>query len=161
MRNRGFTLVELVVVIGISGILLAIGTLQFNSMNQKSAVEGEVRTIYSNLTDVRLEAMYTKTKRGVFFNGTQMKIYASDDFTAPPVSVVNLSFPVVVSSGASRVVYEAGGIMTAAERSICVEPGGAPANVGVIDSVVVSAVTNRMGKRQTGGACAPASIDQK
>ncbi|MBU5636147.1 type II secretion system GspH family protein [Geomonas sp. Red69] len=161
MKEKGFTIVELVVVMAISGILLGIGMLQFSAMQKKAAVEAEVRTIYSKLTEIRLEAMYTKTPRLVLFNGNQMTIYPADVSTAPPVSVVSFSFPVVVSSSANRVLYDAAGIMNLTERSICVEPGGAPATTGNMDSVVVSAVSSKMGKRRTGGACAPASIDQK
>lgn len=161
MRERGFTLVELVVVVAIIGILLSIGVMQFNSMQQKSAIEAQVRKVYGTLTDVRMEALYTKTPRTVLLNGDQLQIFASTDTTAPPSKVVQLSYPMVMTASANQVVYDAQGMMQLSERSICIQPGNVAANPGFTDSVVVSTVRTYMGKRQTGGACAPASIDQK
>lgn len=159
--EKGFTIVELIVVLAMSGVLIGLAALQYSSMQKKSSVEKQVRDIYSNLNDVRMQALYTKTPRAVVFSESQMNIYATDDTTVTPESIITMSFPTRMSSGANRVVFDAAGLMLLAERSICVEPGGIAANEGNIDSVVVSAARIHMGKRQSGGACAPTSIDQK
>lgn len=161
MRERGFTLVELVVVLAIVGTLLAIGSLQFSSMQRKSDVEAQVRKIYSTLTDVRMEALYTKTPRSVTLNGNQLRIYASNDTSVAPISAVQLSFPMATNASPAKVDFNAQGMMLSTDCSICVEPGSTAENPGAMDSVVVSTVRTYMGKRQTGGACAPASITQK
>jgi hypothetical protein len=129
-------------------------------------VERDVATIYSNLMTVRLQAMYTKTPRTVLFSGKTFSIYSSDIVTVSPVATVNLSYPVVTSSSANRVEYDASGMMLKAERSICVDLTGTgsatPAdNPGNVDSVDIAAAKIYMGKRKSGGTCVPGNIDQK
>lgn len=160
-KERGFTIVELVVVVSIMAILLTIGSLNFSEMQRKSKVEEQVRSIYSTLTDVRLQAMYTKTPRAVTVVGSTLCIYATDDTTAAPSSVVTLAFPMVIGPGAGAVVYDASGVVNSVERAICVEPGNVAENPGNTDSTIISAVRTYIGKRRSGGACAPSSIDQK
>jgi len=159
--QRGFSLIELLVVIAIMGTLGAIASLQFGAMQQKAAVERQVREVYTKLNEVRMEAFYTKTPRAVLLDVKDLKIYATDDVAVPPVSVISYSYPMTMSSTANRVVYDSTGMMNLSDRSICVEPGGAADNPGNIDSVIVAASRIYMGKRQGGATCAPANIDQK
>lgn len=161
MRERGFSLVELVVVLAIVGTLLAIGSLQFSSMQRKSDVEAQVRKIYSTLTDVRMDALYTKTPRTVLLSGNQLIVYPGSDTTVTPSAVVKLSFPMATNASPAKVDFNAQGMMQSTDSSICVEPGSTAENPSAMDSVVVSTVRTYMGKRQTGGACVPASITQK
>ncbi|WP_136514244.1 type II secretion system protein [Geomonas edaphica] len=160
-KERGFTIVELVVVVAIMATLLTIGSLSFSTMQKKAKIEEQVRSIYSTLTDVRLQAMYTKSPRAVMVVGSSLNIYATNDTTVAPVSVVNLAFPMVIGPGAGAVVYDASGVVNSVERAICVEPGNVAENPGNMDSTIISTVRTYMGKRRSGGACAPSSIDQK
>lgn len=160
-NERGITIVELVVVVAMIAILLTIGSLNFSQMQRKSKVEEQVRSIYSTLTDVRLQAMYTKTPRAVTVVGSSLRIYATDDTTVAPASVVNLAFPMVIGPETGAVVYDASGVVNAADRAICVQPGDVADNPGNTDSTIISTVRTYMGKRRSGGACAPSSIDQK
>ena len=161
MRQRGFTLIELLIVISIMGALAALSTVQFSRMQKKGAIEREVVTIYSSLSEVRLQALYTKTPRTVVLSGSQLRIYSSVDTTLTPLSVVALPYPVVMTAGADQVAFNGSGMMLDSERAICVQPSGVAANPGNTDSVVVSAARIYKGKRQSGGACAANAIDQK
>ncbi|QWV92033.1 type II secretion system GspH family protein [Geomonas oryzisoli] len=161
MRQRGFTLVELVVVVGIISILLTIATMQFSLMQQKAAVEAQARKVYSTLIGVRADAMYTRTPRAVSFSGNQLSIYATSDTTVAPVTVYQLGLPMVMNVSPTVVTYDGQGMMQSSDISVCVQPDSSGNNQGGIDSVVVSTVRTYMGKRQTGGACAPANITQK
>jgi len=161
MGQRGFTLIELLIAIGVMGILTAVATAQFGTMQRKGAIERQVVTIYSNLVDVRLQALYTKTARTVVVSGKKLNIYPTADTSGAPSSVVELPFPVVMGTGIDRVKFDASGMMLDAESSICVQPDGVANNPGNTDSVVISAAKIHMGKRQSGGACDPDDIDQK
>lgn len=161
MQERGFTLVELIIVVAIMAVLVSVGSLEYNKMQKKANVEREVVTIYTSLSDVRLQALYTKTPRTVTLIGSQLKIYSTDDTAVPPASTIALSYPVVMSTGDNRVVFDGSGMMNEADRSICVELPGAAESPGNTDSVVVSAARVHMGKRESGGACVPDDINQK
>ena len=162
MQERGFTLVELIIVVAIMAVLVSVGSLEYNKMQKKAEIEREVVTIYTSLSDLRLQALYTKTPRSAIISGSQLKIYSTDDTTLAPASTVALAYPVVMSTGANRVVFDASGMMEdTADRSICVELPGAAENPGNTDSVVVSAARIHTGKRTSGEDCAPNNVNQK
>lgn len=163
MRQRGFTLVEMVLVVAIIGTLLSIGVLQFNAMQKKSAIEQQVRKVYNKLMEARVEALYTKTPRTAVLGGNKLSIYPTTDGSGTPISELPLSYPMVMGGGFDRVTFNAGGVMPISDvdRAICVEPGGVAENSGNTDSVVISAVKIHMGKRKSGEACVPNKIDQK
>lgn len=163
MRQRGFTLIELLIVIAIMGVLLTLASLNYGSMQSKAEIEREVATIYSSLMEVRLQALHTKTARAVAVSGKQFSIYSSQETSVAPRSVSTLAYPMVMNSGADRVVFDARGMMVGvADAAICVDPSGTLAeNAGNTDAVHVSATKIYMGKRPSGGACVPADIDQK
>jgi prepilin-type N-terminal cleavage/methylation domain-containing protein len=68
MNRRGFSLIELIVVITIIGTLATIVSLNFNSMQRKYGIEAQVKELLSDLTSVRMMAFQTKKEHRVILN---------------------------------------------------------------------------------------------
>ena len=163
MRQRGFTLVEMLFVVAIMGILMSFAGLKYNAMQTKSLIEQEAATIYGTLLELRLQALYRKTGRAATLVGKQFSTYSSQVTTVSPISTIVLTYPVKMGPTTSnRVVFDASGMMMSEERAICVDPSGTLAdNLGFKDSVNVSITKIHIGKRRSGSACEPDFIDQK
>jgi prepilin-type N-terminal cleavage/methylation domain-containing protein len=73
MNSRGFTLVELMIVIAMAGILMAVATLNFNSMLRKSQIDKQTREIVSDLVSLRIDAMQKKRRSAAFLGPKQIK----------------------------------------------------------------------------------------
>lgn len=159
MCERGFSLVELLTVIAITGILLAIATLNWNAMQTKSAVESQIKTIHADLMQVRLRALTSKTPRSVVINGQVYKAYSSTDISVTPLETKQLRYPVTWSGG--TLTFDAQGL-TNNQGSLCVLPTNSLAviNSAAIDSLVVSQARINIGKR-TGTECNSVNIEQK
>ena len=165
MRRNGFTLVELLVVLTVMGILLSIATMNWNSMQKKSAVENEAKTVFADLMTARLDALYSKRPRSVVFSGVQFAVYSSSLTSVNPVSRKTLRYPLQWQpAGPSlTLTFDASGLSTAgSDTPVCIDPENnlAIANSGAVDSIVVSAARIKLGKRQ-GGSCDPLTITQK
>lgn len=74
MNKRGFTLVEVLIVITISAVLLTIATLSYRSMKNKSDQERQTRELHADISDIRLNAMQKKLRSALFL-GPQQSIY--------------------------------------------------------------------------------------
>lgn len=59
-RPNGFTLIELIVVMGIAGLMMGIGLPYFGTITRRARVESEARTIGISLLQARMQAI----KRG-------------------------------------------------------------------------------------------------
>ena len=57
MGRRGFTIVEVMIVIAILGILVVIGVTDFRGLTEKYKVEAETKQFYADLMDARGRAM--------------------------------------------------------------------------------------------------------
>lgn len=159
MRERGFSLVELVVVIAITGILLSIATINWNSMQTKSAVESQIKMIHADLMTVRLQALHTKNARSVVISGQVYKAYSSIDTSVGPLETKQLRYPIVWNGGGD-LTFDAQGL-TSDIGSLCVLSTNDinVVNKAAVDSIVVSQARLNLGKR-TGGSCASANIVQ-
>jgi prepilin-type N-terminal cleavage/methylation domain-containing protein len=103
-KVKGFTLIEVVIVITIIGILLAIGTLNFNAWVKKYTIEAQVREMASDLSDARLMAIKMKQRHLVTLNtsGYTFRSYSSEG-DAAGIEVFNkrLKYEIKKSDGTS------------------------------------------------------------
>jgi prepilin-type N-terminal cleavage/methylation domain-containing protein len=138
MRQRGFSLIELVIVIAIGGILMALATLSFNQMTSKQAVNDEIKMIYAEIAGARSDSMYQRRQRRVVVDGTSFRIYSSLlSAGVDPILTKPLSYPIRSGSGSSVTInFDVGGLLMGGDNaSICVDP---PSDFGtVVDSIVV------------------------
>lgn len=160
MCQRGFSLVELMIVIAIAGILLSIATLSWNEMQTKSAVESQIKKIHADLMEVRLQALYGKRARSVVISGQVYKSYSSRVITSTALETKQLRYPVVWNGGGALTFDEQG--LTSNQGSLCVLPTDSLAviNSAAVDSLVVSQARINLGKR-TGTECNSDNIKQK
>jgi prepilin-type N-terminal cleavage/methylation domain-containing protein len=79
MNRSGFSLIELLTVIAVIGILLTIGTLNFNAYQRKAQIERQTTELYSMIMTARLGAMQQKRKTALVLGPKQItyKNYSS------------------------------------------------------------------------------------
>jgi type II secretory pathway pseudopilin PulG len=79
--EAGFSIVELVVVIGILGTLLSIGTISFTQWLVKHRVEAQVRQMVTDFSELRIKAFTRKQRHSITVNklGYIFKSYSSDN----------------------------------------------------------------------------------
>lgn len=159
MNSRGFTLIEMVVVMAVIAILASIATLNWNRMIVKSAIEGQIRTVHTEMMRLRLEALYAKRERRVEFVGKTFNIYSSDVKTSSPLEVKTFKYPFDKDID---FIFNTSGMASGSNGSVCVNPyvDLAHANDAAVDSLVVSAGRITLGKR-TGGECVSNDITKK
>ena len=77
MKTQGFSLVELLVVIGLIVIIAAIAVPQYGLMRQRRSIEKQMREIHSDISDFRLSAIHNKQRRAILIgpNTLQFKRY--------------------------------------------------------------------------------------
>lgn len=164
MNNRGFSLVELVVIVAVIGTLLTIATLNFSQMNRKSGMETQVKKLYADLQETRQQALYTKRARSVKLSSGALGIYSSANVAVAPRSVVTLPNKTVWQGsaqidfdtmGAALIDYDSWSGKPEDGKAICIEPSDNPASY---DSVVVFPTMIKIGKRKAGESCASDKI---
>ena len=155
--RRGFTLIEVLVVMTIIGILLRIATINFNKFQTKSGITGEISALRNELMAARAAAMFQHRDRRVALGSTGFAVYSSLVDTVAPVQRKSLKYPISYSS--STIDFDSQGFYSAAtgaSASLCVEPSG---NIAAVDSLVIMTARIHAGKRVTGGGCTSASIN--
>lgn len=155
MNRYGFTLIELIVVIAIMGILLSVATLSFQEYSQKANIESQVRSLYSDIIQMRSSAMFSRTAKSATYTATTFKIFSSNVVTVTPIIQRTLRYPISWTNSGQINFDGQGLILGVSSASICVTDN----NNASIDSIVIGAVRTQMGKRD--GTCSDAHIEPK
>lgn len=80
--RRGFTLLEMMIVLAIVGILAIIAVGDFRGLNEKYRVEAETKALYADLMDARARAMQRNRAQFVRQTSDGYAVY-DDSFTVP------------------------------------------------------------------------------
>ncbi len=144
MRQAGFSIVELVVVLVIIGILTTVATLQFNAYMRKSQMQSQIQALYSDLNRVRSQALFSRRPRSITMTTTQYALYSSTVVTANPVERKTMNYPMTLNNGARLDFDERGLLANVTNASACILlPTSQDA---AIDSVVLSETRILIGK---------------
>ena len=161
MQARGYSLVEMVVVIAVISILLAIAILKFSEYANRYRAESQARLIYSELLKARSNAVYERRSSRVKLYTDHFDVYSStqdDTNGVAPVRTQLLDFPVDCNGtgdGVKGYPLDFNGIGLASNScSICVENYGS----GAVDSMVISDTRLNIGIKDTGASCGSANI---
>jgi prepilin-type N-terminal cleavage/methylation domain-containing protein len=166
MKNaRGFTIVEIFVVLTIMSILVALAARSWNQMATKSAIEGQIKTVYADLMNARMEALYTKRERSVVISGKTFRAYSSTVTTVSPIVSKTFTYN-FRPTGTTTITFDTSGMSNGTQGSVCVDPHGSllEGNDATVDSLVVSQARINLGKRAAGANCdtsADSNIVQK
>jgi prepilin-type N-terminal cleavage/methylation domain-containing protein len=79
MKKDGFSLIELLVVMIITGILATLGTVSFTGWVRKHDIESQVREMYTDLMNARLTAMHQNRTHFITLSTNQMRAYEDND----------------------------------------------------------------------------------
>ncbi|MBU5613306.1 pilus assembly FimT family protein [Geomonas azotofigens] len=161
MRSEGFSLVEMMFIVAIVSILAAIGTLRFREYQQRYRTEAQTRQLFTELLNVRTQAIYQRRGKRVKLYANRFEVYSSlqDGGTVNPLQTHPLPYPVTATSNlnlveGANIDFDETGV-TNSWGSICVE--SVDGNGG-FDSVVLSTTRVSIGKRDKGDACETDSI---
>ncbi|MDD2539846.1 MAG: prepilin-type N-terminal cleavage/methylation domain-containing protein [Desulfuromonadaceae bacterium] len=154
MNNRGFTLMELLIVIALIGILSAMGTFAFSQYSKKSHIVNQTRMLYGDLMEYRIKALYEKKNWTFKISPTSYDIYSSADTTVEPVSTVILKYPVYPNI--THITFNSRGLTTNI-GAVCVDS----VSDAVVDSVVISTTRVKIGKKKEGTPCVSDNINAK
>ena len=166
MCQRGYSLVELLVTMGIVAILLSIATMEFGKWNKRVGMERQIKELYADLMGLRQDAMVTKQAHRVQFSASSYVFRRySTEFDATGVVTMQkaVKYPITLSNWASpsttEIEFNSRGIMVdPIGKCICTYSTIQPP----MDSIVISQSRINIGRIiNQGGACARTNIEIK
>ena len=104
MGCKGFSLIELIIVMTIAGILLAVATLDFSAWQRKYNIAAQVKEMLVDFNDVRTRTIATKKVHRVILNPTSYSFrrYSSEfDAVGTQVFSKNLKYSIQQFSSGS------------------------------------------------------------
>lgn len=152
MKEKGFTLVELIVVIGIMVFLLSMATINFQAWSRKHSMEAQVKKMFTDVLTAKVDSMHRRRQLTMNVNGTT-SVYDVKEGATVVMPSTSLKYPVTTSAGNNlSLIFDVNGInMTAnSPQTICLQtndPGLA------YDSIIVDQVKVNLAKRKPGGNC--------
>jgi prepilin-type N-terminal cleavage/methylation domain-containing protein len=152
MNRKGFSLVELVVIIAIIGTLLSIVALNFHYYQVKYNTEKLVREMEADFENLRLTAIHQKQDQGAAIqaNGFIFKSYSSaDEPDAAGRQVSTKTLPYQISTDGGGIIrFDTRGFANISSQRVWVITPGT--NAGC-DTLIVSRAKTNIGKRQNDG----------
>ena len=126
LNSRGFTIIELMVVMGVFAILTAIAVPQFTALQPKFRLDGAARQVFSELMSARAKAVNENTTYTVTFPNTYTvqivgsatrtvnlrTLFASDVTVSSSAATINLSSRGTSDVGSTITVSNAAGSKT-------------------------------------------------
>lgn len=146
MRNGGFTLVEMIVVMALLALLMTISTLQFNRYVKKSGIESQMKTMHAEIMKVRSRSLLERSSRSFGVTANDLLTYSAPD-GGGAVAHNALKYP-VVSDTSIVINFNSMGVASTS-MTICIAETG---NDAAVDSIRVTPTMVQMGKR-SGTSC--------
>lgn len=149
MNVRGYSLVEVMLVLAILALLTGISTLDFRGYLLRYRGDAQIRMIYGEILKARSDAICQRREVLVKVYPSRFEIYSTgyDKNGAAPVQTLPLSIRVSCtgsgSDGGCPIAFDSRGITS----DLCTIYLPAPAGSRV-DSVVVSYARVRLGKKE-------------
>lgn len=159
MNKKGFSLVELIVVMGIIGTILGIATLNFNNWMRKSQIERQTRELFTDLNTARTESIYRKMRHSLVFNtdgtGYIMKRYSSLNESTSAGTTINTKLTTYL------ITKRTGSNFNLSDKTFMFDTRGMtndwntvrsnPVDTGAsVDCIVISDARTNMGKMENG-----------
>ena len=163
MNRHGFSLIELIVVIGMIAILLTVATLDFGAWQRKSIVERYTKELYSDVQDARMRAAFTKVRQSVEFGSPQVvfRRYTSEfDVAGTIINTKRLPLSFTLNGGwANPIFFDTRGIMSdPIIKVVCMTT----TEEAAYDALIITPALTNMGKvTNRGNACARTNVTQK
>lgn len=135
MNARGFSLIELLVVISLIAILLIVAALNFRSWSIKYAIEAQVKELHSDINSIRLRAMQTKQRHQITLNPSTITVRSFSN----EADVVGTVLPQYSKTLKFQIQQLGGGGLTAFDNTpLAFNERGYLPNVGLTIAVGVS-----------------------
>ena len=122
MNKKGFTLIELMVVIAIVAMLATLALTGYHSTREKVKVENEIKALYGNLQNAKMRAFAEKRMWGLVWSSVPFTSYemrydtdGDDDITDSggynsTGTVSDLQYPINRTTSLNYVTFKASGL---------------------------------------------------